>query len=282
MYFNDIYYFYLIATSGGYTAAERASGITKSLLSRRIAQLEKNLNVLLIQRNSRNLSLTSAGKLFLGHATEMVREGKSACESVTGLFHDPVGEIRISCPTVFAQQQLAPLVSDFMTQYPQVRIFVVATNRPVNIVKEGFDLALQMKTGTYHDSGLIVRTLARCRLMLIASPDYLKQHNVPGEPTALNTHKTISSVLDPHDGEQTWLLSNTKGMEYTLKHKPALFCMDPVVQLKAALGGIGIGLIPEPIVQPALMVRKLNRPLLGFLTMNRVKEEPHMVRPVAE
>ncbi|MDT8849009.1 LysR family transcriptional regulator [Pantoea dispersa] len=252
MDFNDLYYFYLIAENSGYTAAERASGITKSLLSRRVAQLEERLQVRLIERNSRSFSLTAAGRKLYEHAAEMVREGRIAYESISELIAEPSGVVKISCPTVLAQYHLAPILPGFMMQFPQVRVTVEATDRPVQVIEERFDLALRARKRIDEEPGLIAKTLAKSQLILVASPDYLSLHGQPASPEDLLRLRTISSVLDRHEGEQKWDLTSPEGRDYQFKHRPALFCLNPRVQLEAAIHGIGIGLIPDAIALPSV------------------------------
>lgn len=257
MDFNDLYYFCLIADNGGYTAAERVSGITKSLLSRRMGKLEARLKVRLIQRDSRNFALTAAGQILLGHAREMVKEGFTAYESVTELIAEPSGQVRVSCPTVLAQYHLAPVLPGFMAQYPNVTMSIDATDRTTQVIDERFDLALRASKNLDEEPGFIARTLATIRIVMVASPGYLKQHGTPTTPTILNQLATLSSVLDRHEGELKWELTNQHGQSHTVRHRPVLFCKNPHIQLEAAIQGIGIGLLPETIALPALEKGKL-------------------------
>ncbi|MBN3215265.1 LysR family transcriptional regulator [Pectobacterium polaris] len=252
MDFNDLYFFYLIAEHGGFTAAERVSGVTKSLLSRRIAKLEERTNVRLIQRNSRSFSLTSAGKVLFEHAAQMVKDGQLAYESVSELIAEPSGTIKVSCPTVLAQYNLAPILPGFMARYPKVNVIIDATDRHVQIIEEMFDFALRAKASLDDEPGLIARTLATSRLILVASPGFLNHYTLPESPDDLGMMPTISSVLDRYEGEQKWKLVNTEGTAVIIKHRPVLYCLNPRVQLEAVLHGIGVGLIPESIAFPSV------------------------------
>ncbi len=262
MDFNDLYYFYLIAEHGGFTSAERVSGITKSLLSRRVAQLEERTQVRLIQRNSRSFSLTSAGKVLFEHATQMVREGQLAYESVNELTTEPTGTIKVSCPTVLAQYNLAPVLPGFMAAYPKVNVSIDATDRQVQIIDEMFDLALRARVTLDDEPGLIARTLAISRMILVASPGFLSHYGTPDTPDMLNDMPTISSVLDRYEGEQKWQFSNSEKFTVVIRHKPVLYCLNPRVQLEAVLHGLGVGLIPESIALPLVQEGRL-RQILG-------------------
>lgn len=269
MDFNDLYFFYLIAEHGGFTAAEKASGITKSLLSRRVTQLEKNVNVRLIQRNSRSFSLTSAGKMLFEHAEQMVNDGRLAYESVSELINEPMGLIRVSCPTVLAQYNLAPILPDFMVKYPRVTVTIDATDRKVQAIDEMFDLVLRARPNVDDELGVIVRKITTSQLLLVASPDFINKYGEPLEPSELSSFPTISSVLDRYESEIRWELMD-KNKKVIIKHKPVLFCLNPRVQFESVMRGIGIGLIPESIVLSSLKEHKLIRILNGWTTKEQI------------
>lgn len=270
MDFNDLYYFYLIAEHGGFTAAERISGVTKSLLSRRIAQLEERTNVRLIQRNSRSFSLTTAGKILFEHAAQMVKDGQLAYDSVSELTVEPIGNIKVSCPTVLAQYNLAPILPGFMARYPKVNITIDATDRHVQIIEEMFDLALRARVSMDDEPGLVARVLATSRLILVASPVFLNFHGIPDSPDKISGLPTISSVLDRYEGEQKWQLVNNENRAVIIKHRPVLYCLNPRVQLEAALHGIGIGLIPESIALPAVHEGRLKQIMSEWTTFDHI------------
>ncbi|EDF4476587.1 LysR family transcriptional regulator [Salmonella enterica subsp. enterica serovar Typhimurium] len=270
MDFNDLYYFYLIAEHGGFTAAERISGVTKSLLSRRIAQLEERTNVRLIQRNSRSFSLTTAGKILFEHAAQMVKDGQLAYDSVSELTIEPVGNIKISCPTVLAQYNLAPILPGFMARYPKVNVTIDATDRHVQIIEEMFDLALRARVSMDEEPGLVARVLATSRLILVASPVFLNLHGIPDSPDKIAGLPTISSVLDRYEGDQKWQLVNNEGRAVVIKHRPVLYCLNPRVQLEAALHGIGISLIPESIASPAVHEGRLIKIMTEWTTFDHI------------
>ena len=270
MDFNDLYYFYLIAEHRGFTAAEKASGVTKSLLSRRVAQLEERLNVRLIQRNSRHFSLTAAGQMLHEHATDMVKEGLAAYESLSEHIAEPSGIIRISSPTVLAQYHLAPILPGFMHRYPKVQVFLDATDRPVQVIEERIDLALRAHQLIDNEPGLISRVIAASHLVLVASPDFLNHYGVPQHPQDICNLNTISAVTDRHEGELRWELSCQDGNLEVVRHRPVLFCLNPRVQLEATLQGIGVGLIPHSIAGESIRQGKLTQLLPQWTTHNHI------------
>lgn len=247
MDFNDIYYFYLTAENGGFTAAERTSGITKSLLSRRVAQLEEKVGVQLIQRNSRQFSLTEAGRQLYEGAINMVAEGQSAYDSVALLRSVPSGIVRVSCPTVLAQHHLSLLLPDFMRQYPKISVSLDATDRNVQVIEERIDIALRSKKSLDSEPGLVARPLAASKMILVASPSFIEQYGMPTHPNQLSRLPTLSDELERIDGEHKWELFSPEGSSCIVKHHPRLFCLNRWIQLESALQGIGLGLVPSPL-----------------------------------
>ena len=126
---NDLQYFALIVEHGGYTAAERVTHVHRSKLSRRIAQLEERLGVRLLHRTTRRLALTEAGRAFYEHCAAMLVEAEAARDAVDQLRSEPVGNVRVSCPTIMAQFYMAQLISDFMVAHPKVRVELDSTDR---------------------------------------------------------------------------------------------------------------------------------------------------------
>ncbi|WBM72600.1 LysR family transcriptional regulator [Buttiauxella sp. WJP83] len=270
MDFNDLYYFYLIAEHSGFTRAEKVSGITKSLLSRRVAHLEDRLKVRLIQRSTRSFALTEAGRLLYGHAAEMVKEGNAAYDSLSNHVTQPSGVIRISSPSVLAQYHLAPILPGFMSAFPLVQVYLDATDRPVQVIEERIDLALRAHRLIDNEPGLIVRTLATSHLKLVASPAFIAREGLPETLEQLTSMSTISSVMDREEGELKWELENAQRQVVTIKHRPVLFCLNPRVQLEAVIQGIGIGLIPKSISNQAVSEGKLVHVLPEWSTHNHI------------
>src|SRR5689334_14895134 len=185
---NDLRYFALIVEHGGFSAAERLTHITKSKLSRRVALLEERLGVRLLQRSTRRLALTEAGRAFYEHCAAMMVEAEAAEQAVEQLRSEPVGRVRMSCPTAMAQFYVAQLLADFMRCHPKVAIELDASDRVVNLIEEGFDLALRAFDAGLHDPGLISRRIASGRMMLVASPDYAAAHPPLDDPQSLAQH----------------------------------------------------------------------------------------------
>ena len=179
---NDLYYFAMVVDHGGFAAAERALGIPKSRLSRRISQLETDLGVRLLQRSTRRFAVTDVGNSVYRHAQSMLAEAQAAHEVVDRLSAEPRGVIRVSVPVGMAQQQMPRLLPEFLARYPQVRVQLLVSNRRVDIINEGIDVALRVRTKLDDDGSLVMRSFGQIQELLVASPDYLRAHGPTEEP----------------------------------------------------------------------------------------------------
>lgn len=261
---NDCRYFVLIVDHGGYTAVERITGIQRSKLSRRIAQLEESLGVRLLQRTTRRQSMTEAGQVFYDHCKAMLIEAESAQEAVAQLRSEPAGLVRISCPTVMAQLYLAQLIGEFMTQFPKVRIELDATDRNVNLIEERFDIAVRTRSAALREPGLVAKQVASGRFILVASPKYLSTCKRLEQPADLDAAASIGAL----GGGQTqnWLLNDLIGNTVKSTLQPRLLCSDLGSQLQACLCGVGIALLPQRIVAEALADGRLKQVLAPWGT----------------
>ena len=169
---NDLYYFAMVVEHGGFAAAERALGIPKSRLSRRISQLETDLGVRLLQRSTRRFAVTDVGMSVYRHAQTMLTEAQAAREVVDRLSAEPRGVVRVSVPVALAQQQLPKLLPKFLDQYPKVRLQLHIGNRRVDLINEGFDVALRVRARLDDDGSLVMRSFGQIQEMLVASPKY--------------------------------------------------------------------------------------------------------------
>lgn len=248
---NDLYYFVLVVRHHGFSAASRISGIEKTRLSRRVAALEKRLDVRLLMRSTRHVSLTEAGARFFRHCLAVVEGAHSAFDSVADLRREPAGMVRLSCPQIMAQSYLAPILPGFMAQYPKVRLELNAEDREVDLFEEGFDLAVRARPQIEETSGLVARRLGSARRVMVASPAFLDRYGRPTSPEALAGMDTVCRPGDVNDGKGRWLLHNQE-TEVLISHTPRMLSDDLRMQLEAAVHGIGVALIPEPIVSASI------------------------------
>ncbi len=243
---NDLRYFALIVEHGGFSAAERQAHITKSKLSRRIALLEDRLGVRLLQRSTRKLTLTDAGRAFYQHCAAMVVEADAARLAVEQLRSEPAGTVRLTCPSAMAQFYVTGIVADFMRLYPKVRVALDANDRLVNLLEDGFDIALRPLDLGLTEPGLIARRVASGRLVLTASPAYAKTRPLLEDPAQLSQHDTIGALRD--GPEQSWTLTCGDGRTLKVPHRPRFLGTDYNVQYEAARGGVGVAFLPLRVV----------------------------------
>jgi DNA-binding transcriptional LysR family regulator len=254
---NDLRYFALVVEHGGFSAAERHAHITKSKLSRRVALMEDRLGVRLLQRSTRRLALTEAGRAFYEHCAAMVVEAQAAQQAVEQLRSEPSGTVRLTCPVVMAQFYVARLVADFMKQYPKVRVELDSSDRLANLLEERIDIALRTRGSGLSDPGLVAQRIASGRMVLVAAPSYAAGVPPVKKPGQLTSLDTIGGLRE--GSEQTWTLTSAKDGQVKVTLRPRLLCSDFTVQYIAALEGVGVALLPLRVAWRALKEGSLVR-----------------------
>ncbi len=241
--FLEMQAFAAVVDAGSFVRAADALGASKPALSRYVADLETRLGVRLLHRTTRKLSLTDEGRAFYARCKSVLTEVDDAEAEATARAVQASGLLKISVPVTFGLLHLAPLWSDFMATHPQVRMDVTLSDRVVDLVEEGFDLAVRI--GYLTDSALVSRQLASTRMVLCASPGYLAQHGHPATLQALAEHTVIAySLLSTGD---QWTLNGPHGPETVLVH-PVLRTNSGDTCRAAALQHQGI------ILQPSFLV----------------------------
>jgi DNA-binding transcriptional LysR family regulator len=258
---DDFFYFAKVVEHGGYARASRALGIPKSRLSRHVAALESRLAVRLVNRSTRRFAVTEMGHEVQRHAVAMVAEADAAMEAVELARAEPRGLIRVSCPVAIAQTAMVVVIPEFLARYPSVRIQLHASNRRVDVINEGFDLALRVRAKPSGEDGLIMRVFEESSEVLVASRAYLEQAGEMTRPEQLAQHPTLGFA--PESERQTWELLGPGGT-VKVEHSPRLVCHDFVLLRAAALQGLGIALLPESIVRADLKEGRLERVLVDW------------------
>jgi len=241
---NDLYYFAMVVDHSGFAAAERALGIPKSRLSRRISQLETDLGVRLLQRSTRRFAVTDVGNSVYRHAQSMLAEAQAAREVVDRLSAEPRGVIRVSVPVGLAQRYMPKLLPEFLARYPQVRVHLAVGNRRVDVINEGIDVALRVRSKLDDDGSLVMRSFGQIQELLVASPGYLKRMGRPRSPDDLLEHTTMSIS---EDDRQRWELHGPDGEVKRVELKPRVMGFDFPMLMSLAQQGVGITLVPETI-----------------------------------
>ena len=199
---GSIELFCLAAETGSFTAAANLAGVTPAAVSRSVARLEERLGVRLFVRTTRQMRLTDSGRLYYQQCRQALTQLVDAEREVTGQQSQPSGLLRISVPTPYAHYRLLPKLPAFRRLFPDVQIDVHISNRNIDFADDGFDLAIRGKAPT--DSGLIARTLEEAELVVVATPEYLREAGTPTSLEALAQHDCIQYQLPSSGRNLPW------------------------------------------------------------------------------
>ncbi len=235
---NDLYYFVQVVDHGGFAPAGRALGIPKSKLSRRIAQLEERLGARLIQRSTRHLSVTELGQAYYRHCAAMLVEAEAAEELIQRNLALPRGTVRLSCPPSLLHYLITPLLVRFMAQCPDVEVQVEATSRRVDVIREGFDMAIRVRFPPLEDSDLSMKVLSRSPQRLVAAPALFEAWPRPQAPGDLAGLPSLD--FDQVGRQHDWVLDGPEGATAQIRHHPRLVTDNAETLHQAALAGLGV------------------------------------------
>jgi DNA-binding transcriptional LysR family regulator len=246
---NSLAIFAKVVEAKGFSEASRRLKIPLSTVSRRVAELEDQLSVRLLERSTRNLRLTDVGSEVFEHAQRIAELSEAVDNLVSNQLSTVAGVLQLSAPPSILDTLLAPLLGAFQTSYPNVRVQVLVTDRFVDLIAEGIDLVF--RGGALSDSSLVARKILTYRHQLVASPVYLEKVNAPRSPRDLLDHKLLAFSHWRPDNSWTFWHQNGKDQE-TLSFEPYLSMNDYTGLMAALLAGVGIGDLP-PVVQPELI-----------------------------
>ena len=261
---EGFYYFTQVVDHGGFARAARSLGIPKSRLSRHVGALEAKLNVRLVNRSTRRFVVTEVGHEVYRHASAMLAEADAAVEAVEFARAKPCGTIKVSCPVALAQAALAPILPQFLEQYPAVRLELQVTNRRVDVLAEGMDAALRVRTVPTGEDGLVMRSFRHVDEYLVASPAYLARVAEPTDPAQLKDHPTLDYGLE--FDRRPWELVGPGAQTARAEHTPRIVCHDFSVLRSAVLAGLGIARLPESVVRGDLRQSTLKRVLPEWMS----------------
>lgn len=252
---NDLYFFAAVVEHAGFSAAGRALGVPKSRLSKRVAQLEERLGVRLLQRTTRRFVVTEVGERFYAHCRAVLEEAQAAQDAVDELRSEPRGVVRLSCPVSLAQTTLAYILPDFLALYPKMQVRLLSSDRRVDLIGEGYDLAIRVRAKLDTDANLVIRSFGQSRTKLVASPALLGAHGRPVVPDDLAGLPALS--MREHEGAQTWELSDAEGSHVNVEVQARVITGDFAVLLECARRGMGVALLPEFVCAPAISAGEL-------------------------
>lgn len=251
---NDYIYFAEVVAHGGFAPAGRALRQPKSKLSRRVAGLEARLGVRLIERSTRRFRVTEVGQAFYERCRAIMLEAEQAEAVIAQAQAEPHGRVRFSCPTGLVET-LSSSLPAFLSRYPKVHLQVIALDRAVDLIAERIDVALRVRTALTSDAALTMRSLARSRRILVASPAFANR--VGADIAGLASLPTLSTNDD--SGEIEWRLEGPGGAERAIAHEPRMTCGDFAAVRVAAAAGMGVALLPDHSCRDALASGSLVR-----------------------
>jgi DNA-binding transcriptional LysR family regulator len=254
---NDLKFFVAAIEHGGFAAAARRLGVPKSTVSKRVAELEAALGARLILRTSRSFTLTEAGRDFHEHARAALIEAEAAEDAVRSRASEPSGTVRITASVPTAQFDLAPHLPRLARLYPRLHLQLDVTDRFVDVVQEGYDIAVRSHFAPLPDSGLVQRRARVNPIVLVASPDYLAQRGTPDTPEALAQHDGLLTA----PGATSWQLDDGQGRVLRVVPRPRMTANESIALLHAATAGLGITCLPAHMCRDALTAGTLQRVL---------------------
>lgn len=267
--------FVSVVTAGSFTRAARALGMPSSTVSDKVSQLERRLGVTLLHRTTRKLNLTEVGREYFEQAEAGVSLLRSAAEQAAQAQRAPRGTLRLTAPSDIAYRVLAQAIAEYQEQCPDVRVETHLTNRYVDLITEGFDLAI--RGGHLKDSGLVAKRLGSGHMILVASPEYVKRAKAPKSPAELSRHRCICFLSGERaDPDPTWRLRSHDGRTARVR-LPSLVAADSFAMvIDLARIGQGVALVPESLARETLQRHELLRLLPDWATT----EAPvHLVYP---
>ncbi len=242
---NDLLIFRAVAAAGSFVAGGRAMGLSRSAAGKAIARLEARAGVRLVNRSTRTMQLTQEGRRLLDHAESIKTVLDAAEAALTPDTSKPSGVLRLTAPDAFGRRLVLPLVQDFLSQWPDVEVELGLTDRLVNLIDEGFDLAIRLGV-TDPPPGLIARTLMRDRVLIVASHDYLARMSTPALVEQLSRHDLL---FNAGQGErQAWRLQEG-GIMQRAQGRSRLRLDNGEAIRQACLAGLGIALLPAFLVE---------------------------------
>ncbi len=262
---NDFFYFVQVVDRRGFSAASRKLRISKSTLSHRMQELEASLGVRLLNRTSRHFGMTEAGSDFYRHAVSMLQQAEQAETAMRQRLAEPVGTVRFTAAVATAQFAMREMVADFLIRYPKVNVVGHATDQPVDVVGENFDVAIRAHSLPLPDSTLVQRPLAPVPWFLFAGSAYVDAHGSPETPQDLAKHPSLFMMRT--GVAPAWRLRHSRDPtpEVVVHLTPRLLSDDMVGLKQAAIAGLGIVALPAYVCRDEVRSGALQRVLPTWL-----------------
>jgi len=259
---NAMYLFAKVVEHGSYSAAARALGLQTSKLSRRVSDLERQLGVRLLQRTTRRVTVTEVGQTYYQHCAALEAEAVAAQEAIDRTRSAPQGVVRVSCPISLMNGPIGPILARFLAANPLVRVYVDMTNRRVDVVEEGLDLAIRVRRLPLEPTNLAMRKLGESEGVVVGHPALLATLGRPMHPNDISRYPTLAMAMA---GERySWSFREKDGAEISVNHVPRLMT-DSFDALRAAcVAGVGLAYLPHFVVYQDIQRGELERVLPEF------------------
>jgi DNA-binding transcriptional LysR family regulator len=260
---TDIAVFVQVVDAGSFTAAADRLGLSKSVVSKYVTRLENRLGARLLNRTTRRLSLTEVGRTFLERSRQGLHEIEEAEAEVSRLQSEPRGTLRINCPMSFGILHISPALPEFLAHYPDLAVDMSLDDRRVDLVEEGFDLAIRI--GELPDSSLIARRLGPCRHVLCGAPGYFQRHGVPRTPEDLRDHNAL--IFQYQDSPREWHFRAPQGSIIRVAVSGSIQMNNSLGLREALLREVGITLTPTFVVGEDIKAGRLQTVLKDYETL---------------
>lgn len=251
--------FVTVAEAASFTSAAERLNMSRAMASKHVMDLEAHLGLRLLNRTTRKVSLTEAGASYLERCREILDALEEADREVTSQAVEPVGRLRVSAPMTFGTMYLAPLIDAYAARFPRVSIDLVLNDRYVDLVEEGYDVAIRI--GRLADSSLIARRIGSSRVVVCAAPAYLEANGVPRQPSDLLDHECLQYAYAI--AGNAWVFDGPSGRE-TVRAKGRITCNNGEALCRMAISGLGVVREPDFILSPHLRSGALSQILADY------------------
>ncbi len=277
---NDTLIFVKVVEQGSFVGAASALRLPKTTVSRKVQELETRLGAQLLHRTTRKLGLTEAGNVYYEHCQRIARELAEAESAVGQLHAGPRGWLRVTAPYSIGIDKIAPLLGEFHARHPEVRVEMLLSNEPIDLIGGEVDVALRI--GNLPDSNLIARKLGVLNTQVFAAKSYIARHGEPLHPDDLQYHRTFAMPKHRHGSSYSWSLDDGNGPRDFLVH-PILVANDPAALKGALLCGEGLVISADVMVKPFVEAGLVQRVLAGWTggeyVLNAVFPRGHVQSP---
>jgi len=260
-----------VINAGSFTAAAQALGHSTSYVSKEVTRLEKRLGSRLLNRTTRTISLTDAGRAYYERCSQIIIDAQNAQGSINQLQDTPAGLLRINAPGSFGSKHLLNVIADFMHRFPEVKLEVEFNDRLIDVVAEGFDVVIRV--GSIKDSSLVARKFTSSRAVVVASPEYLKRKGRPVVVEDLAHHDCIAYSLLPVPNQWDFY---KEGVRSSVTVDPRVSCNSSAIEVSMVLQGIGITRVPLFTCEQEVMSGKLEIILADY---DEIKFDVYAVYP---